>query len=84
MPRICKSIIQILLWGSPERIRVFMMTANRNHPMRSLIVAEDIITVPILVFSKFKSIKILLITGSAEIERAVPINKAKGMRLSWA
>jgi hypothetical protein len=60
------------------------MAANRNHPMRSSIVAEEMITVPNLLFNKLRSIKILLITGRAEIERAVPINKAKGRILSLA
>jgi hypothetical protein len=38
--------------------------------------AEDITTVPISLRSKFKSIRILAITGSAEMESAVPTKSA--------
>jgi len=51
--------------------------------MRSLIVAEEMMTVPILLFNKFRSINILLITGRAEMERAVPMNNANVRILLW-
>ena len=50
---------------------------NRIHPTRSSNIADEMMTVPISVRRRFRSIRILAITGSAEIESAVPTNSAK-------
>ena len=50
---------------------------NKIHPTRSSNMADDMITVPISVRRRLRSIRILAITGRAEIERAVPTNRAK-------
>ena len=50
---------------------------NKIQPTRSSNIAEDMTTVPISLRSRFRSIRILAITGRAEMESAVPTNKEK-------
>jgi hypothetical protein len=52
------------------------MKENISQPNKSLNMAEAIIIIPIFVLNKPISIKILAITGNADIERAVPKNIA--------
>ncbi len=57
--------------------KLLRIKANNDHPIRSLIVAAPIIIIPISVFSKSRSMRVLVITGRADIDNAVPMNIAK-------
>ena len=56
------------------------MNEKINHPIKSLNMADAIMMVPIFVLNIFISIKILDITGNAEIDKAVPKNKENSKR----
>jgi hypothetical protein len=52
-----------------------MINEKISQPIRSSNMAEAIMIIPILVLKIFMSINIRAITGSAEIDMAVPKNK---------
>ncbi len=57
--------------------KLLRIKANKDHPTRSFTVAAPIIIIPISVFSKSRSMRVLAITGRADIDNAVPMNIAK-------
>ena len=62
---------------SPSFVCVKLSTKEKiSQPSKSLNIADAIITIPIFVLNKFISIRILAITGKAEIDSAVPKNNA--------
>jgi hypothetical protein len=57
--------------------KLLKIKANNDHPIRSLMVAEPVIIIPISVFIKSRSMRVLAMTGRADIDSAVPMNIAK-------
>jgi len=53
------------------------MSEKKSQPTRSLNIADAMITMPMFVLNKFMSIRMRAITGSAEMESAVPRKSAK-------
>ena len=63
--------------------KLLKINANNDHPIRSFMVAAPVMIIPISVFIKSRSIRILTMTGRADIDSAVPINIAKSSVSTW-
>jgi hypothetical protein len=74
---ITSTTVRFTPWNVDPPCSMPKIMENRIQPTRSSNIADDITTVPISLRSRFKSIRILAITGRAEIERAVPTNSEK-------
>lgn len=70
------------IWPTPSEKKYAVRNAKSIQPTMSSMVAVAKIIEPTLLLSIPKSIKILAITGRAEIDKAVPMNNGKSQLFS--